>query len=271
MADQMISSFSDRNFDDIAGKFSRNIYGTTKGKIRQAILKEDLDSLLATFPTGKPLKILDAGGGQGQFACYLASLGHQVTLCDISAEMLQIADENAKINRVNLNLIQCQVQSLDDYLLPGTSFDLILFHAVLEWVSEPIAVLTMLKQYLTAEGALSLMFYNYHALLFRTVTLGNFGYVNAGMAKRKKKTLSPDYPRKPEEVYQWLADLDFRIMGKTGIRVFHDFMVNKQKQQDAFEELLTLERTYCRQEPYIQYGRYIHVMVKNNLSATSKD
>ena len=27
----------DRNFDDIAEKFSRNIYGTTKGQLRQAI------------------------------------------------------------------------------------------------------------------------------------------------------------------------------------------------------------------------------------------
>lgn len=27
----------DRNFDDIAEKFSRNIYGTSKGRIRQEI------------------------------------------------------------------------------------------------------------------------------------------------------------------------------------------------------------------------------------------
>ena len=36
---------SDRNFDDIADKFSRNIYGTTKGKIRQAVIWEDLHPL----------------------------------------------------------------------------------------------------------------------------------------------------------------------------------------------------------------------------------
>ena len=37
----------DRNFDDIAEKFSRNIYGTTKGQLRQAILWQDLEPLLA--------------------------------------------------------------------------------------------------------------------------------------------------------------------------------------------------------------------------------
>ncbi|VEB61445.1 SmtA protein [Salmonella enterica subsp. enterica] len=36
----------DRNFDDIAEKFSRNIYGTTKGQLRQAILWQDLDRVL---------------------------------------------------------------------------------------------------------------------------------------------------------------------------------------------------------------------------------
>ncbi len=39
----------DRNFDDIAEKFSRHIYGTTKGQLRQAILWQDLDVLLASM------------------------------------------------------------------------------------------------------------------------------------------------------------------------------------------------------------------------------
>lgn len=51
---------SDRNFDDIADKFSRNIYGTTKGKIRQAVIWDDLQQLLTQLPD-RPLRILDAG------------------------------------------------------------------------------------------------------------------------------------------------------------------------------------------------------------------
>ena len=50
----------DRNFDDIAEKFSRNIYGTTKGQLRQTILWQDLDTILATFG-GQTLRVLDAG------------------------------------------------------------------------------------------------------------------------------------------------------------------------------------------------------------------
>lgn len=37
----------DRNFDDIAEKFFRNIYGIIKGQFRQVILWQDFDRVLA--------------------------------------------------------------------------------------------------------------------------------------------------------------------------------------------------------------------------------
>ena len=55
----------DRNFDDIAEKFSRNIYGTTKGQLRQAILWQDLDRVLAEMGPQK-LRVLDAGVEKGR-------------------------------------------------------------------------------------------------------------------------------------------------------------------------------------------------------------
>ena len=72
-------SKQDRNFDDISGKFAQNMYGTTKGRIREAVVWQELENILANYPSHKPLNILDAGGGQGQIACRLAKLGHNVT------------------------------------------------------------------------------------------------------------------------------------------------------------------------------------------------
>lgn len=53
----------DRNFDDITDKFTHNIYDTTKEKIHEAIIWQNLNSLLNFLPN-KPLKILDAGWGK---------------------------------------------------------------------------------------------------------------------------------------------------------------------------------------------------------------
>ena len=57
----------------------------------------------------------------------------------------------------------------------------------------------------------------------------------------------------------WLEEIGWHINGKTGVRVFHDYLRDKQMQKNCFDILLELETRYCRQEPYISLGRYIHV------------
>ncbi|VDY43529.1 SmtA protein [Salmonella enterica subsp. enterica serovar Daytona] len=186
----------DRNFDDIAEKFSRNIYGTTKGQLRQAILWQDLDRVLEEIG-GRKLRVLDAGGGEGQTAIKMAERGHQVTLCDLSGEMIARARQAAEAKGVSkdMHFIQCPAQDVASHL--ESPVDLILFHAVLEWVADPVGVLETLWSVLRPGGVLSLMFYNANGLLMHNMVAGNFDYVQAGMPKRKKRTLSPDYPRDP--------------------------------------------------------------------------
>ncbi|RWR02013.1 SAM-dependent methyltransferase [[Pantoea] beijingensis] len=251
----------DRNFDDIAEKFSQNIYGTTKGRIRQAILWQELDALLTTLPP-RPLNVLDAGGGEGQTASKLAEQGHQILLCDLSAEMLQRARTHAEEKGVsnNMQFKQISAQQVGQHL--DKPVDLVLFHAVLEWVAQPQEVLAALYKVLEPGGVLSLMFYNLHGLTLRTLTLGNFGYLQADLRKRKRKTLSPDYPRDPDQVYAWLREIGFIIERRAGIRVFHDYMRDKEKQIERFEDVLAMEKRFCRQEPFLSLGRYIHVTAR---------
>jgi len=248
---------ADRNFDDIADKFSRNIYGTTKGMLRQAILWQDLDRLLATMPAS--LRVLDAGGGEGLTALRFAKLGHQVVLCDVSAEMISRATSHAIEHnlRERMQFIQSAAQDMQQHL--ESPVDLLLFHAVLEWVADPRAVLESLWHCVKPGGALSLMFYNTNGLLMHNMLVGNFSYVEQGMPKKKKRTLSPDNPLQPEQVYHWLEQIGWTITGKTGVRVFHDYLRDKQHQRTHFDDILELETRYCRQEPYISLGRYIHV------------
>lgn len=51
----------DRNFDDIAHKFAKNIYGSDKGGIRQTIVWQDMETILAeNNAKSEPLTVLDA-------------------------------------------------------------------------------------------------------------------------------------------------------------------------------------------------------------------
>ncbi|MGV3344848.1 tRNA uridine 5-oxyacetic acid(34) methyltransferase CmoM [Enterobacteriaceae bacterium LUAb1] len=252
----------DRNFDGIAEKFSKNIYGTSKGRLRQAILWQELEALLGTLPA-RPLQVLDAGGGEGQTGSGIAALGHQVLLCDVSAEMLQRARLLAREKGVsnNMQFKQIPVQDVGQYL--DKPVDLVLLHAVLEWVACPEEILKTLWDILAPGGILSLMFYNrYHAVM-RSMIKGNVDFVNAGLPlPRRKSKIMPDWPRDPYQVYQWLLSLGFVIERKAGIRVFHDYMQANAQTAEQFDALLQAEKQYCCQEPWINLGRYIHVTAR---------
>ena len=83
----------------------------------------------------------------------------------------------------NMQFIHCAAQDVASHL--ETPVDLILFHAVLEWVADPRSVLQTLWSVLRPGGVLSLMFYNAHGLLMHNMVAGNFDYVQAGMPKKK--------------------------------------------------------------------------------------
>ncbi|EGU60349.1 putative S-adenosyl-L-methionine-dependent methyltransferase [Vibrio nigripulchritudo ATCC 27043] len=254
----------DRNFDDIAHKFAKNIYGSEKGDIRQTIVWEDLIVALSELnDESRRLKILDAGGGLGQMSQKIAQRGHDVTLCDLSSEMLKLA--RADIEKHGLlsqyQLVHSPVQEIEQHLTEKV--DMVLFHAVMEWLGDPKTALEKVLEQIKPGGVGSIMFYNHHGLVLKNVICGNIPHILEGMPHRKRFKLQPQKGLKPEEVYQWIEDAGFEICGKSGIRSFHDYIGNMEYMGDyQFEDVLALERQLCRQEPYLSLGRYIHVWAK---------
>ncbi|MEZ8195540.1 MULTISPECIES: tRNA uridine 5-oxyacetic acid(34) methyltransferase CmoM [Vibrio] len=257
----------DRNFDDIAHKFAKNIYGSDKGDIRQSILWEDLELALSTFDEQqRPLSILDAGGGLAQMSQKIAELGHQVTLCDLSSEMLQLAKVDIAKNGLleQYRLIHSPIQAIGSHL--DDKVDVAMFHAVMEWLADPKTALDIVLDQVKPGGVASIMFYNHHGLVFKNVICGNIPHVLDGMPHRKRFKLQPQKGLKPEEVYQWIEDAGFDICGKSGIRSFSDYIGNMEYMGDyQFEDVLALEKQLCRQEPYLSLGRYIHVWARKNV------
>lgn len=249
---------SDRSFDGIANKFARNIYQSSKGQIRQQVLLRDLAELpLLT----QPCDILDVGAGQGQLATALARLGHKVHLTDISAEMLQIAEQSAEPEILPLLSFE-QVSLAQLATQQGKCYSLILCHAMLEWLAEPQLAIAQLKSLLQPGGVLSLMFYNKDAKRFANIIFGNFDYVMADFQVKKKVSLNPQHPLSPQDVEQWCLQAGLSVMTKTGVRCFHDYLRNQQQQSSHFEQLLALELQYNRTEPYASLGRYQHLLLQ---------
>lgn len=247
----------DKNFDKLARKFAKNIYGTPKGEIRAAVLWRDL---METCPalTQRKLRILDAGGGFGYLSQKLATLGHEVVLCDISEEMLALAQEqiSAAETTLDIRLIHCAIQQLPSLALG--EFDLILCHAVAEWLADAEQTLAGLLPLLRRGGALSLMFYNLEAMRFHALVSGNFDYVKADFKIKKKVRLTPTHPLYIKQVEQWFACWQLELACRSGVRVIHDYLKKSQPADFDHQALLEMELAYSRQEPYLQLGRYVH-------------
>jgi S-adenosylmethionine-dependent methyltransferase len=253
---------NDRNFNDLARRFTQNIYGSPKGLIRLTILKEDLDTLLTRFPDHTRLRVLDAGCGLGYMGLHLARQGHQVTLCDHSSEMIQAAKQIFAEQAADANVIfiESTVQELQHRV--QEQFDLVLFHAVLEWVSDPLGVLEGLLTLLRPGGYFSLLFYNRNSLVMRNLLRGNFRKLVAEKYSGDSNSLTPTNPLMPEEVFAWLDRLGLRVMSRTGVRMIYDYLPRDIREQRSLEDIIEMERRFCRQEPFVALGRYMHVLAQ---------
>ena len=251
---------NDRNFDDLAHRFTDNIYGSPKGQIRLAILKEDLDTFLSRLPANTCLRVLDAGCGLGYMALYLAKQGHEVVLCDHSAEMIQRAQQMfaEQAPDAKVSFIESPLQDLRKHV--DGQFDLVLFHAVLEWVTQPQQVLQQLLSFLQPHGYFSLLFYNRNSLVFRNLLRGNFRKVASQQFAGDPNSLTPTNPLMPEDVYGWLESMGLSIISRTGVRILYDYLPRDILEQRSFEDILDMERRHCHQPAFIDLGRYIHVL-----------
>ena len=260
----------DRNFDDLAERFARNVYGGLKGRIRLAVLRRDFAQQIPMPPfipdTGqKPLWILDAGGGQGQFCIPLTQAGHSLVLCDLSEAMLSGARAHAESLGVSerVTLVRSPIQELESHL-GEPAFDLIVCHALLEWLHEPEAVLRQLVGWLTPGGYLSLSFYNLHGAIYKNLLRTNYKKVQAGDYGGFRGSLSPINPLYPETVNRWLADLPLRRLCTSGVRVFYDYILDPEARARDPDRLLELELEFSQKDPYRGLGRYQHIILQRD-------
>lgn len=259
---------SDRNFDDLAPRFANNVYGGLKGALRLAVLEQDFRQF---FPQAvatenkETLRILDAGGGQGQFGLQLASHGHSLLLCDISTQMLELAKANALSKCLpDIEFRQCSIQQISAQVNRGEEqpFDLVLCHAVLEWVVDQPGLIEALLPLVKVGGVLSLTFYNRHGLIMKNLLRGKRPSILDAEFKPSPGSLTPTRPLEPAMVLQAFDNANWQILCHSGIRVFHDFLLSPEGRAMSDEALLSLELELSRQEPYRSLGRYQHLLVQ---------
>jgi S-adenosylmethionine-dependent methyltransferase len=255
---------NDRNFDDLAERFQRKVYGGLKGDVRLAVLWRDLETELSQINGELPLRVLDIGAGFGQLAIRLAKLGHKVTVNDISGEMLAVAKSSAEQAGVadNISWYHCPFQELPKHVVE--TFDLVLCHAVVEWLEDPEPLVLQLKNFLAPMGLLSFTYYNRHSLEYRNLIRGNFNLLKQSHFTPDPGSLTPGNPLLPEQVQLWLDTAGLSVKATSGVRVFHDYVTTSRGGNGVPESVIEMELMYSQREPFLWLGRYIHLVVKHS-------
>jgi len=212
----------DRNFDELVDRFRERIYDTSKGDWRLKLLKQDLSHVVEQKA---PLRVWDAGCGFAQVSQWIARQGHPVTLCDVSLKMLEQARHNFAEEGLQADFHHL---SLQDYASNTELFDLVLFHAVIEWLAEPGQGLKTVMEKVKPEGYLSF----------------------------------PPNPQYPHEIVTNLREHGFNVKVHTGIRVFSDYLNEAALKHTNMDELYVLEERYCRTPTYRDMGRYVHILAQ---------
>ena len=250
---------TDRYFDQMGAHFARKIYAGPKGAIRLAVLTRDLEEWLAELgETDQSLRVLDVGAGLGHISEWLALRGHRVTLCEPSAEMLDGARErlDALPSAYPVEYLQAALQDLPGR---GETYDLVICHAVLEWLADPASAMGYLREMVNSQGAVSLALYNRDALIYKNLIKGQFRKLRRNqLAGEGGRSLTPQQPLDPREALDWATAAGLERIHQTGIRVFHDYMHEPFKTQSSEQDVIEQELVYSRHPAYSQLGRYLH-------------
>lgn len=254
----------DKNFDHLAARLKKNIYSSDKGTVRLAVLKSDMLASLPEIAEATALRILDAGGGMGQIARWLARQGHQVTLCDLSAEMLALAAEENEKEQLShkIRLVHAPLQKLPE-ILQEQQFDLIVLHGVIEWMQLPCSAIDILRPMLSDKGAMSLLFFNRNKLILKW---GINGQINKAMSGKpaNSRPLTPQAPLTETDLLPTLERNSLKIISKAGIRIFYGFFAKLTKKLETSEDTIKLEQHYSRLEPFASMGEHTHIVLRQS-------
>lgn len=252
----------DRNFDDLAQRFQRQIYDSMKGRLRLAVLRRDF----AEAVPAAPLRVLDIGAGQGQWALEMLAAGHSVLLTDLSRNMLEASRQRIAESHLpepakqRARWLESGVQDLAQRL--DETFDLIVCHAVMEWLEQPFSLLQWIQPLLAPRAWVSLIFYNRDGLIFKNLLRANYAKVERQDFRGSRGSLTPLNPLAVQDVLHWAEAAGFELVCRSGIRVFHDYVLDKNNYAKDPDTVERLELVYSRVPPFRDLGRYQHFLLR---------
>lgn len=241
--------------------------------IRRKLVAVQLDQqLLAHFPAGRPLRVLDVGMGRGTQALRLARTGHRVTGVegdgDALADARLLLTREPKNVRQRLQVVEGDGHDTGVHFLPG-AFDVVLCHDVLMRTKDPEPLLAGLARMLAPGGLLSLVVRNGDAPAMRPGLGGDWRGALAALDGLPDPDGDPGGAggsSAAETHAERLATLTATLAGHGaplrawyGVRVFTDRAPSGTVGPGDFAALLAVEERAGRTDPYRGVAAMLHL------------
>ncbi|HYP42082.1 MAG TPA: methyltransferase domain-containing protein [Chloroflexia bacterium] len=254
-------------FDANASTFNDYLnapWGRLLHNISQANLQRHLDE-----HRGRPLRILDAGGGSGTDAISFAAQGHAVAILDPSARLLDEARHNAQVVGLaeHIEFYEAELAAIPK-LFPEVIFDVVLCHNVLQYVEDMGAALEAICHPLLPGGLVSAICINRYSEAYRAA----LQQLEPGAAYEKldtKTTFSsvfklPVRAYAAEDAIQALQEAGCALLAHYGVRCVYDYIPNSDiKDEPAFfAELERLEYAMSDKYPYYLLARFFQIVAR---------
>jgi S-adenosylmethionine-dependent methyltransferase len=218
--------------------------------------------------TSESLHALDVGGGTGATAVRLARLGFQVTVLEPSRSMLDIGRRAADEAEVGdkLNLQPGDASQLAE-LFQAASFDVVVCHNVLEFVDDPLTVLSDIAHSMRDSSAiLSVVVRNKAGEVLKTV-LQSGDLIGAAACLGAEWGQESLYGGKvrlftPESLRTTLKGASLKSVAERGVRVLADYLPPKVSRSAEYARIFDLERTLGGQPDFAAVARYTQCLAR---------
>lgn len=246
--------------------------GSPETALRTAAVWESVLALATTRQAelGRPLQVLDLGGGTGGLSVPLAEHGHLVTVVDPSPDALAALDRRSAEAGVRGRIVALQGDATTlEQVCPDLQADLVCCHGVLEFVDDPDTAVAAIAGALAPGGLLSIVGAQRLGAVVARALAGRFAQARHALSSPDGRWGDADpLPRRFDAaaVETMLTRAGLRVVELAGVRVFSDLVpsgfVDTETDRTA---LLALEREVATHPDFAflgQIGASVHVVAR---------
>ena len=216
-----------------------------------------------------PLRILDAGGGNGLDSLALARMNHQIDLVDISQQMLNDANVTAALSGVSGRI---KTHAMDIHSIakkfPEAEFDIVLCHNVIQFIDDLEPALDALLKVLRPGGFLSLITVNQYSSAYQAAFLDgdlDKAYETLDLTTEHNSIFNIDVREfKADDLSDCLTKKGCQIENHYGIRCMYNYWGTNEEKEDSkvYEKLKKLEFELTNRDPYKQTARLFQLIAR---------